>query len=75
MHIHTLCPVNRNRSVWHIGYQDLAAIGHLFNTGKLEVNRFVGIGGPQARNGRIFKTRFGAEIAPLLEGENPRRRK
>ena len=69
VHIHTLCPVNRNRSVWHIGYQDLAAIGHLFNTGKLDVNRFVGIGGPQARNGRIFKTRFGAEIGPLLEGE------
>ena len=69
VHIHTLYPVNRNRTVWHIGYQDLAAIGHLFNTGKLDVSRFVGIGGPQARNGRILKTRFGAEIGPLLEGE------
>ena len=69
VHIHTLYPVDRNRTVWHIGYQDVAAIGYLFNTGKLDVRRSVGIGGPQCRNGRIFKTRFGAEIAPMLEGE------
>jgi len=33
-HIHFLCPVSTTRTVWHIGYQDVIAIGHLFNSGR-----------------------------------------
>jgi Na+-transporting NADH:ubiquinone oxidoreductase subunit NqrA len=29
-HIHFLSPVDLERTAWHIGYQDVAAVGHLF---------------------------------------------
>ena len=34
-HIHLLDPVSESKTVWHIGYQDVIAIGHLFRSGKL----------------------------------------
>ena len=45
-HIHLLSPVDPERSVWHIGYQDVAAIGHLFATGRLDVERVIALAGP-----------------------------
>ena len=46
LHIHLLHPVDAERSVWHIGCQDVAAIGHLLNSGQLEVERVVSLAGP-----------------------------
>ncbi|MEJ6592369.1 MAG: NADH:ubiquinone reductase (Na(+)-transporting) subunit A, partial [SAR86 cluster bacterium] len=40
-HIHFLAPVNENKTVWHVGYQDVIAIGHLFLTGSLYTERVV----------------------------------
>ena len=33
-HIHFIDPVHENKTVWHIGYQDVIGIGHLFMTGQ-----------------------------------------
>ncbi len=33
LHIHVLDPVRHGKTVWHIGYQDVAAIGRLLTTG------------------------------------------
>lgn len=68
-HIHTLDPVNRQKIVWHIGYQDVAAIGHLVATGKLDTTRVIALGGPAAKNPRLVRTRLGASIDDLLRGE------
>lgn len=68
-HIHFLEPVNPNKSVWHVGYQDVIAIGHLFRTGKLDTERWVAIGGPRMKNPRILKTRIGANLQEVLSGE------
>ncbi len=40
-HIHTLDPVSRDKTVWYVGYQDVAAIGALFATGRLDVRGVV----------------------------------
>ena len=32
-HIHFIDPVHEEKMVWHIGYQDVIALGHLFKTG------------------------------------------
>ena len=40
------------RAVWHIGYQDVAAIGRLLATGKLDVERVIALAGPGARRAR-----------------------
>ena len=68
-HIHFLRPVNSNRTVWHIGYQDVIAISKLFETGKLWVERIVALSGPMIKNPRLVKTRMGAKIGQMMTGE------
>ena len=67
-HIHMLCPVNRNRIAWHIGYQDVVAVGRLFKSGQIDVERVIAFGGPAAVKPAVIRTRQGAEIKPLFEG-------
>ena len=68
-HIHALDPVNRDKTVWYVGYQDVAAMGALFATGRLDVGRVVALGGPVVKRPRLLATRFGAAIKPLVENE------
>lgn len=68
-HIHFLSPVGLNHTVWHVGYQDVAAIGHLFSTGKLDVERVVSLAGPSVTRPRLLRTRLGAALDPLVAGE------
>lgn len=68
-HIHMLCPVGADRSVWHVGYQDVIAIGLLFTTGRLSVERIVALGGQPIRDPRLLRTRAGAHIPELLDGD------
>jgi Na+-transporting NADH:ubiquinone oxidoreductase subunit A len=68
-HIHFLDPVGKTRTVWHIGYQDVTAIGRLFLGGRLPVERIVSIGGPMVKNPRLLLTRNGASISELIDNE------
>ncbi len=67
MHIHTLEPVSRNKTVWSIGYQDVAAIGSLFASGKIDVSRVVSYAGPPVADPCLFETRTGACIDDLID--------
>jgi Na+-transporting NADH:ubiquinone oxidoreductase subunit A len=68
-HIHFLSPVDLERTVWHIGYQDVAAIGHLFLHGRLDVERVIALAGPSVLRPRLLRTRLGASIDELVQGE------
>ncbi len=68
-HIHFLDPVAADRTVWHIGYQDVIAIGHLCRTGRLLTERVVSVAGPGAANPRLVRTRPGASVSELMTGE------
>jgi len=68
-HIHTLDPVHRDKTVWYVGYQDVAAIGALFATGRLDVQRVVALGGPVIKRPRLLATRLGAATESLVDGE------
>ena len=68
-HIHRLDPVDRKKTVWHAGVQDVVAIGSLFETGSLDLRRIVAVGGPPVRRPRLFETRLGVSIDELLAGE------
>jgi len=68
-HIHFLEPVSLNKTVWHIGYQDVVAVGKLFTSGKLSSERVIALAGPAARNPRLVTTIKGASIAELTNGE------
>lgn len=69
LHIHLLRPVGLGVTVWHIGYQDVAAIGHLLATGTLDVGRVVSLAGPAVLKPRLLRTRVGASLADLTRGE------
>jgi Na+-transporting NADH:ubiquinone oxidoreductase subunit A len=69
LHIHTLEPVSRRKTVWHLGYQDVILIGRLFKTGKLDVERVVSLAGPTVKSPKLFVSRLGAAIDPLVEGK------
>ncbi|WP_320175427.1 Na(+)-translocating NADH-quinone reductase subunit A [Maridesulfovibrio sp.] len=68
-HIHFVDPVGPSKTVWHIGYQDVIAIGKLFTTGRLATERYVALSGPMVNRPRIIKTRMGANLDEMLAGE------
>lgn len=68
-HIHILSPVDRERVVWHIGYQDVVAVGVLFATGKLDTRRVVSLAGPVVQRPRLIETQQGASLDELTAGE------
>jgi len=67
-HIHMLCPAGPHRSVWHAGYQDVVAIGRLFTRGRLSVERVASLAGPMVREPSTVRTRAGASLYELLDG-------
>ncbi|MEX2977059.1 Na(+)-translocating NADH-quinone reductase subunit A [Serratia fonticola] len=67
-HIHFLEPVSLKKTVWHIGYQDVIAIGTLFTTGKLDTQHVVALAGPQVEQPVLLRTRLGASLDQLTAG-------
>jgi Na+-transporting NADH:ubiquinone oxidoreductase subunit A len=70
-HIHYLAPASRERPVWHIGYQDVIAIGHLAHTGQLWGERIVALAGPGVSVPALYRTLPGANLQDLISGEQP----
>ena len=68
LHIHTLLPASRHRTLWHIGYADVIALGHLARTGRLPVERVVSVGGPPVKAPALVRTRLGANLEELTRG-------
>ena len=68
-HIHFLDPVGPSKTVWHLDYQSVIAIGALFTTGKLNVDRVVALSGPLVNKPRLVRTRVGANVCDLVEGQ------
>ena len=69
LHIHTLDAVGRHKTVWYVGLQDVLAIGALVRTGELDVTRVVSLAGPGVQRPRLLRTRIGAPLGQLVEGE------
>ena len=67
-HVHYIDPVNSNKTVWSIGYQDVIAIGKLFLHGRLDTTRYVALGGPYVNSPRVFQTCLGANITQFING-------
>jgi Na+-transporting NADH:ubiquinone oxidoreductase subunit A len=68
-HIHYLDPVSLRKSVWWLNYQDVIAIGKLFISGKLWEERVISLAGPVVGRPRLIRTRLGANLLELTEGE------
>ncbi|SEA48825.1 Na+-transporting NADH:ubiquinone oxidoreductase subunit A [Desulfuromusa kysingii] len=68
-HIHMIDQASETRVVWHLDYQDVIAIGHLFQTGHLLTEKIIALGGPAVKNPRLIKTRIGANIDEICRDE------
>lgn len=70
VHIHALCPIGLGGAeVWHLGYQEVIAIGHLLLHGSPWIQRVVSLGGSAVRNPRCLRVAPGAPVDELLAGE------
>ncbi len=68
-HIHNLDPVSAHKTVWQINYQDVIAVGKLFTTGKLWIERIISLAGPMVKEPRLIRTRLGACTEQLVKNE------
>lgn len=68
-HIHLIDPVHAEKTVWFLGYQDVIAAGHLFRTGKLSTERVISLAGPKVEEPRLVRTRVGASLQDLTDGQ------
>ena len=66
-HIHHLDPVSLNKTVWYVNYQDVIAIGKLFDTGRLSVERIIALAGPVVNKPRLLRTRVGASVDDIVK--------
>jgi Na+-transporting NADH:ubiquinone oxidoreductase subunit A len=70
VHIHALCPLALDGAeVWHLGYQDVIAIGHLLLHGSPWTQRVISLGGSAVRNPRNLLIAPGASCDELLANE------
>jgi Na+-transporting NADH:ubiquinone oxidoreductase subunit A len=68
-HIHHLDAVGQGKKVWHVGYQDVLAIGSLFTTGEFDNRKVISLCGPEVKNPRLLRTLVGADITELTANE------
>jgi Na+-transporting NADH:ubiquinone oxidoreductase subunit A len=68
-HIHYLDPVNEKKTVWSTKYQAVLAIGRLFTSGKVDVERVISIAGSQVLKPKLVRTRICASTEDLLKDE------
>jgi len=69
-HIQALCPIGfAGAEVWHIGYQETIALGHLLLHGRPWAQRIVALAGDAVLRPRCLAVTPGAALAELLEGE------
>lgn len=68
-HVHRLHSVAKGGEVWTVGYQDVVAIGHLFETGRYLAERVVALSGPRVVQPRLVRSVLGASTQDLTDGE------
>lgn len=58
-------PINKGESVWTVNPQDVAIIGHLFNSGEYRPTRCIALCGPMVKEPMYHNITTGAEIKPF----------
>jgi Na+-transporting NADH:ubiquinone oxidoreductase subunit A len=67
-HIHFLYPVGQNRTVWTISWQEVISLGYLLMNKTLRAHKLVALGGPNVREPKILKVRYGANLSEMTAG-------
>lgn len=66
LHIQKLSPLNMNDRVWTVNPEDVVNIGRFISSGVFSPQRTIAVSGNAVTNPKYFKTKIGAELAPIL---------
>ncbi len=66
--IHHTDPINKGEVAWTINIQDLAIIGRLFLSGKVDMTKIVAVTGSEVVAPKYYKIISGAPVSSMLKG-------
>lgn len=67
--INKIDPINAGDRVWVIDPQDVAIIGNLFLTGKLQLNRTIALVGSEVARPQYYNVTIGAQMSTIVSGK------
>ena len=67
--IHHIDPIAKGDIVWTVAIQDVAAIGRLFSTGKVDMHKVVALTGSEVEKPQYYRIISGAPVASVIEGQ------
>ena len=67
--IHHIDPVNKGEKVWTLNIQDVAILGRLFLTGKVDMSRVIAVAGSCVAEPMYYRVIAGASIPSILNGK------
>ncbi|MDB4089616.1 Na(+)-translocating NADH-quinone reductase subunit A, partial [Flavobacteriales bacterium] len=65
--IHQIAPINKGETVWTINAIDVARIGTLMTSGKIDLTRIVALTGSEVKAPSYYKVVIGAKMADLVK--------
>ena len=66
LHIQKLSPLNMNDHVWTVNPEDVVNIGRFVSSGVFSPQRTIAVSGNAVKKPKYFRTKIGAELAPIL---------
>ncbi len=66
--IHHVDAVNKGEVVWTINIQNLAIVGRLFNSGKVDMTKVIAVAGSEVKTPQYYKIISGAPISSIIAG-------
>ncbi len=69
--IHHVDPVSKGELVWTINIQDLAIVGRLFTTGKVDMTKVIAVAGSEVEKPRYVKVLTGAPMSSFVGSVKP----
>ncbi len=66
--IHHIDPVNKGEVVWTVNIQDLAIIGRLVLTGRVDMTRIIAVDGSEVSKPQYYRVIAGARVDSFLAG-------
>ena len=68
--IHSIDPINKGEVVWTIDVQNLAIVGKLFSTGKVDMRKKIALTGSELKEPKYVSLTVGASIASIISSDD-----
>ena len=66
--IHHIDPIAKGDIAWTVAIEDVAAIGRLFSTGKVDLHKVIALTGSEVEKPQYYRIISGAPIASIVDG-------